>query len=142
MSFLHDAVCCFWIMSAYYAYGNGTISKGIISSWEIRIYRIVAESLVGKSLVNLLFWVFSKKVWWINRSAKRLLIVSTNLDGFGLLNHMQMIRQICQTFPCQTFLLYGIKFITVATFKDLACLMKWHNLVTALLQGYSKVVTI
>ena len=28
-----------------------------------------------------------KKVWQINRSANRLLIVSTNLDGFSLVNH-------------------------------------------------------
>ena len=30
---------------------------------------------------------FSEKVWQMNRSAKRLLIVTTNLDGFSLANH-------------------------------------------------------
>ena len=32
------------------------------------------------------FRAFGKKVWWINRSAKRLLIVNTHLDGFSLVN--------------------------------------------------------
>ena len=42
----------------------------------------------GESLAN---WLFSsiwwKKVWRINRSANRLSIVSTKLDGFSLANH-------------------------------------------------------
>ena len=41
----------------------------------------------GKCLANLLFsstrW---KEVWRMNRSAKGLLIASTNLDGFSLVN--------------------------------------------------------
>ena len=39
----------------------------------------------GETLAN---WFISsiwwKKVWWINRSANTLLIISTNLDGFSL----------------------------------------------------------
>ena len=39
-------------------------------------------------LANLLFSnVWQKKVWQMNRSAKGLLIVTTNLDGFSLVNH-------------------------------------------------------
>ena len=34
-----------------------------------------------------LFKHLAKKVWQINRSAKSLLIVSTNLDGFTLVDH-------------------------------------------------------
>ena len=34
-----------------------------------------------------IFERLAKKVWQINRSANRLLIVSTNLDGFSLTNH-------------------------------------------------------
>ena len=38
--------------------------------------------------MNLLFsTVWRKKVWRMNRSAKGLLIVTTNLDGFSLVNH-------------------------------------------------------
>ena len=33
-----------------------------------------------------------EKVWWFNRSAKRLLIVSTNLDGFSLVNYGQFAK--------------------------------------------------
>ena len=53
-------------------------------------------------LISLSLW--RKKVWQINRSANRLLIVSTNLDGFSLVNH----RQFAKLSPHQTFLLYGI----------------------------------
>ena len=47
---------------------------------------------------------YSGKVWRINSLANRLLIVSTNLDGFG---KSWTIHQIHQTFPCQTYTLYG-----------------------------------
>ena len=40
-----------------------------------------------KSLINLLFQAFDKKGCQINRLAKRLLIVSTNLGGVSLVNH-------------------------------------------------------
>ena len=44
--------------------------------------------------MNLFFSsVWQKKVWRINRSAKGLLMVTTNLDGFSL-----VIHQIRQTF--------------------------------------------
>ena len=45
---------------------------------------------MGGSLANQLFSsIWQKKVWRINRSAYRLLIVITNLDGFSLANHVQ-----------------------------------------------------
>ena len=34
----------------------------------------------------------AKKVWQINRSANRLLIVSTNLNGFSLVNRWQFAK--------------------------------------------------
>ena len=45
---------------------------------------------------------FGKKVWQINISTNRLLIISTNLDGFSLANHGRFAK--CS--PCQTFPLY------------------------------------
>ena len=50
----------------------------------------------------------AKKVWWINRSANRLLIVSANLDGFNLMNH-GWFAKFTKFSPHQTFLLYGTK---------------------------------
>ena len=43
-------------------------------------------------------------------SVKRLLIITTYLDGFGL-GELLMIPQIYQIFPHQTFPLYSITFI-------------------------------
>ena len=34
----------------------------------------------------------AKKVWQINRSANRLLMISTNLDGCSLANHVQFAK--------------------------------------------------
>ena len=48
------------------------------------------------------------KVWQINKSANRLLIVSTNLDGFSLANR-ELFTKSAKLFPCQTFSLYGKK---------------------------------
>ena len=46
------------------------------------------ESLAGESLANwLILNILWKKVWWVNRSANRLLIINANLDGFSLANH-------------------------------------------------------
>ena len=50
------------------------------------------------------FQAFGKKSRQMNRSAKGLSIVTTNLDGFSL----QMICQTYQTFYHHTFPLYGI----------------------------------
>ena len=42
----------------------------------------------GETLANLLFLsIWRKKVWRMNRSANRLSIVTTDLDGFSLANH-------------------------------------------------------
>ena len=58
--------------------------------------------------------IWGKKVWQINTSANRLLIVSTNSDGFSLVNHGQcakFAKPSCytvfkdfklQTFNCET----------------------------------------
>ena len=47
----------------------------------------------GKSLANWLFLsTWWKNVWWNNRSANRLLILSTNLDGFSLVDHRQFAK--------------------------------------------------
>ena len=43
--------------------------------------------MAGKFGELTLFEHLAKKVWRLNRSAIRLLIVSTNLDGFNLVNH-------------------------------------------------------
>ena len=47
-------------------------------------------------LENLANWlilsIWRKKVWRINRSANKLLIISTNLDGFSLANHWQFAK--------------------------------------------------
>ena len=45
-----------------------------------------------KVLVNLLFSSIWRKVWQSNRSSKRLIIVSTNLDGFSLANHRRFTK--------------------------------------------------
>ena len=46
-----------------------------------------------KSLANWLFSsIWQKKVWWINRSANKLLIVSIYLNGFILANHGQFAK--------------------------------------------------
>ena len=66
------------------------------------------ESLAGRMFGEfILFRCLVKKVWWMNRSAKRLLIVTTTLDGFSLANHRRFTKfakfSIRQTFP-----IYGI----------------------------------
>ena len=54
-------------------------------NWQLPYGRKVWQ---WERLVNLLFLsLWQKKVWQINRSAKRLLIISTYLDGFSLANH-------------------------------------------------------
>ena len=45
-----------------------------------------------ESLANLPFSSIWRKVWQISRSAKRLLIVRTNLDDFSLTNHRQFAK--------------------------------------------------
>ena len=76
----------------------------------IKLYYIPYSGKVwwGKSLANWLFSsLWSKKVLRINRSANRLLIVSTNLDGFSLANHGRFAK-VTKLSPCHTFPLYGI----------------------------------
>ena len=57
----------------------------------------------GETLVNLLLLsIWQKKVWRMNRSANRLSIVTTNLDGFSLANHGRFVK-FAKLSPCQTF---------------------------------------
>ena len=62
----------------------------------------------GESLVNqLVSSIWRKKVWRNNRSSNGLLIVSTNLDGFSLVNRGRFAK-FAKFFPRQTFPLYGM----------------------------------
>ena len=71
-------------------------------------YRMEEKFGGGENLVNrLVSSIWRKKVWQINRSANRLLIISTNLDGFSLVNHRQFTK-FANVSPCQSFLPYGI----------------------------------
>ena len=59
-----------------------------ISLYSLLYYTVQQESITEEKLANLLFLsIWQKKVWQINRSAKSLIIVSTNQDGFSLANH-------------------------------------------------------
>ena len=59
-----------------------------------------------ESLANSLFSsIWRKKVWRINRSANRLLIVSTNLDRFSLVNHGRFAKLSCYTVQHFNYLL-------------------------------------
>ena len=59
-------------------------------------------------LADLLFSsIWRKKVWGMNRSAKGLLIVTTNLDVFSLVN-CRRFTKFAKLSTRQTFLLYGI----------------------------------
>ena len=61
----------------------------------------------AECLANLLFSsVWRKKVWRINRSAKGLSMVTTNLDGFSLANRRRFAK-FAKLSPRQTFPLYG-----------------------------------
>ena len=62
----------------------------------------------GECLTNLLFSsVWQKKVWRMNSSAKWLLIVTTNLDGFSLANRRRFAK-FAKLSTHLTFPLYGI----------------------------------
>ena len=55
----------------------------------------------------LLLSIWQKKVWRMNGSAKGLLMITTNLDGFSLVNRRRFAK-LTKLSTCQTFLLYGI----------------------------------
>ena len=48
--------------------------------------------IVGKFGELTLFEPLAKEIWRINRSANRIFIVSTNLDGFSLANHRRFAK--------------------------------------------------
>ena len=58
--------------------------------------------------------IWRKKVWRINRSANRLFIVSTNLDGFNLANREQFAK-IAKLFR---YTVYGLRY-NIAAYKPL-----------------------
>ena len=81
-------------------------------------------------LANLLFLsVWRKKVWRMNRSAKRLSMVAINLDGFSLANRLRFAK-FAKPSPRQTFPLYGnflspytcVRTLNVFT-KDTICML-------------------
>ena len=79
----------------------------------------------GERLVNILYLsIWRKKVWWINSSAKGLLIVTTNLDSFSLAN----LRRFAKLSTHQTFPLYGIRNQVMQVNKLPALIAKLHNL--------------
>ena len=83
----------------------------------------------GKCLANLLFLsVWQKKVWWMYRSAKGLLIVNTTLDGFSFMNHRQFTK-VTKLSTHQTFLLYD------TSLKNLYM----HDMLFLLLQTSAKI---
>ena len=66
------------------------------------LYTIWRETLAGGTLANwLILSIWRKKVWQINRSANRLLMISTNLDGFSLANHGRFAK-FANVSPCQS----------------------------------------
>ena len=84
-------------------------SRNIASQLSIAMALTVQwESLAGRMFGKLiLFKCLAKKVWQMNRSAKGLLIVTTNLDGFSLANIRQFAK-FAKLSTRQTFPLYGI----------------------------------
>ena len=68
------------------------------------IYRIAGKFGREKLCEFALSEHLAKKVWRMNRSANRLSIVTTNLDGFGLVNHGRFAK-FTKFSPCQIFLL-------------------------------------
>ena len=81
-----------------------------VKVWQIDSFRVFGE----------------KKFGGINRSANRLLIVSTNLDGFSLANHWRFAK--FANFPRQTFPLYGMwqKYHMHGTFGGECNLADWQ----------------
>ena len=74
--------------------------KGLIhrDNYAIKLLLYSRKAWQGESLVNLPF----SSIWYQNVS-NRILIISTNLDGFSLAN-----QTICQIHQCKTLLLYSI----------------------------------
>ena len=70
------------------------------------------------------------KVWRINRSPNRSLIVSTNLNGFSLVNHGRFAK-FTKLSPHQTFLLYNIAILqllkTVKFHKMKFCIANYNT---------------
>ena len=62
-----------------------------------------------------LFKRLAEKVWRINRSAKGLSMVTTNLDGFSLANRRRFAK-FAKLSPRQTFPLYGNTYLKLIHF--------------------------
>ena len=79
------------LMPTFVHYTSTVLLPGLVN-WSALLERILilygGKLWQGESLVNwLVSSIWWKKVWWIDRSVNRLLIISTNLDGFSLANH-------------------------------------------------------
>ena len=72
---------------------GGTLGSGLHAIFVTRLLphtvpdRIAGKFGGGRFGKLTLFEPLARESWRINRSANRLLIVSTNLDGFNLVNH-------------------------------------------------------
>ena len=93
----------------------------------------------------ILFKHLAKKVWRMNRSAKGLLMVPTNLDGLNLANCRQFAK-FDKLSTCQTFLLYGIKITNLSLTNQslimnvISCFLKQRLISTPILNvtGFEK----
>ena len=84
-----------------------------------------AKAWWAECLGNLLFFLWRKKAWEMNRSAKGLLMVTTNLDGFSLANHRRFTKSAtlsavpaklsCYTVPSWQALWTCLLFVTVSS---------------------------
>ena len=100
--------------------------KSILMSTYISYHRNVWW---GESLTNWLFLsIWWKKVWQINRLTNRLLIVSTNLDGFSLVNHRRFAK-FPKIFPSPNF--PAIWYLNVLLeYKSNISLYAWYNVLS------------
>ena len=89
----------------------------------------MAGKLAGEKFGELtLFECLAKKVGWISRSTKMLLIVSINLDGFSLANHRRFTK-FAELSPRQTFPLYSRCSLTDVKPLDSYCTCTKHGTV-------------
>ena len=94
-------------------------------------------------MANLLFQVFGEKVWQINRSAKKLLIVNIDLNGFSLVNH-GWLTKFAKLYPTKLscfmalYLYMTIVYTCVSLNSSLHCAILSQNHITHLV-NYSHI---
>ena len=85
-----------------------THAKSEIYTQYLCMVFLLANTIWGEILANwLVLSIWWKKIWRINKSANRWLIISTNLDVFSLANHGQFAK-FANVSPHQSFPPYGI----------------------------------